>query len=142
MVPVITQAAMTFHIGTGLGWDEIHPRAICRLSQPTLEWLARVLYHCEAIGKWPELVDIVVIALLHKSDGGLRSIGLMPFLVRIWTRARKEVTMQWESSTSIRSYMQAKAWVRMLPPGSKQQGRSSLPLPSTRPVMFKHCLIW
>ena len=42
------------------------------------------------------MFDIVVIALLPKSDGGFRPIGLMPFLVRIWTRARKEVTMQWE----------------------------------------------
>ena len=41
-------------------------------------------------------VDIVIIALLPKSHGGLRPIGLMPFLVRIWCRARKEVTTQWE----------------------------------------------
>ena len=45
MVNANTQAAMTFPVGTGLGWDGIHPRAICRLSQPTLEWLAKVLYH-------------------------------------------------------------------------------------------------
>ena len=53
MVPAIIQAAMTFPIGTGLGWDGIHPRAICRLSQPTLVWLARVLYHCESLGNGP-----------------------------------------------------------------------------------------
>ena len=39
---------------------------------------------------------MVIIALLPKSDGGLRPIGLMPFLVRIWTRARKAISMQWE----------------------------------------------
>lgn len=38
----------------------------------------------------------MVIALLPKSDGGLRPIGLMPFLPRIWCRARKEVTTEWD----------------------------------------------
>ena len=70
MVEAICQAAMTFPVGIGLGWDGIHPRAICRLSQYTLEWLARVLYYCETTGKWPALIDVVIIALLPKSDGG------------------------------------------------------------------------
>jgi len=87
---------MTFPVGAGLGWDGIHPRAICRLSKSTLEWLVEVLHHCEATGEWPEAIDVVVIALLPKSDGGLRPIGLMPFLVRLWTRARKAVSMKWE----------------------------------------------
>ena len=82
MIPALTQAAMTFPTGTGLGWDGIHPRAICRLSESTLEWLAKVLYRCEVIGEWPEAVDVVIIALLPKSDGGLRPIGLMPFRKR------------------------------------------------------------
>ena len=43
-------------------------------------------------------MNIVISALLHKSDGGLRPIGLMPFLVRIWCRARTEVTTQWETT--------------------------------------------
>ena len=96
MVEAICQAAMTFLVGIGLGWDGIYPRAICRLSQSTLGWLAKVLYHCETTGEWPRLIDVVVIALLPKSDGGLRPIGLMPFLVRSWTMARKAVAMQWE----------------------------------------------
>ena len=54
MVEAICQAAMTFPVGTGLGWDGIHPRAICRLNKPTLEWLADVLYYCETTGIWPE----------------------------------------------------------------------------------------
>ena len=82
-VEAICQAALTFPVGTGLGWDGIHPRAICRLSNPTLEWLAEVLHHCETTGEWPEAIDVVIIALLPKSDGGLRPIGLMPLLVRL-----------------------------------------------------------
>ena len=45
MVEAICQAAMTFPVGAGLGWDGIHPRAICRLSKSTLEWLVDVLYY-------------------------------------------------------------------------------------------------
>ena len=96
MVGAVCQAAMTFPSGTGLGWDGIPPRAICRLSKSTLEWLADVLYYCETTGEWSEAIDVVIIALLPKSDGGLRPIGLMPFLVRIWTSARKAISMKWE----------------------------------------------
>ena len=38
MVHASVAAAMTFLVGTGLGWDGIHPRAICRLSYDTLLW--------------------------------------------------------------------------------------------------------
>ena len=44
MVRALTQAAMTFPVGVGLGWDGIHPRAICRLSEAMLEWLANDIY--------------------------------------------------------------------------------------------------
>ena len=69
MIEAICQAAMMFPVGTGLGWDGIHPRAICRLSQATLEWLAEVLHYCETMGEWPKAIDVVIIALLPKSDG-------------------------------------------------------------------------
>ena len=95
MVHALTNAAMAVPTGTGLGSDGIYPRAICRLSEDTLEWLAAVIYHCEVTGVWPGAVDIVIIALIPKSDGGLRPIGLMPFIVRIWSRARKVVATEW-----------------------------------------------
>ena len=59
-------AAMTFPVGTGLGWDGIHPRAICRLSYDTLLWIAEVIHLCEVTGIWPIEVDIVVIAPVPK----------------------------------------------------------------------------
>ena len=70
LVAALITAAMTFPIGTGLGWDGIHPRAICRLSDATLELLAKVIYQCETTGEWPAAVDIVIVAPLPKSDGG------------------------------------------------------------------------
>lgn len=85
---------MTFLIGTGLGQAGVHPRAISRLSESTLEWLAEVAYLCEMAGKWPKEVDAVIIALLPETDGGLRPIGLMPFLPRRWCRARNGVAAE------------------------------------------------
>ena len=71
MVHALVQVAMTFPVGTGLGWDGIHPRAICLVSEATLECLVAVIYiyHCEVAREWSTAVDIVVIALLPKSDG-------------------------------------------------------------------------
>ena len=66
MVHVLMQVAMTFLADTGLGWDGTQTRATRRLSEPTLEWLVVVIFHCEVTGMWPEAVDIVVIALLPK----------------------------------------------------------------------------
>ena len=137
MVEAIAQAAMTFPVGTGLGWDGIHPRAICRLSQDTLEWLAKVLYHCEPAGRWPELIDVVVIALLPKSDGVLHPIGLIPFLVRIWARAIKEVAMQWEKANRHPFPYAGKGMGLTLLHGSKLLERGLQQLPSSRSAMPK-----
>ena len=96
MAHALTQVALTFPAGTGLGWDGIHPRAILRLSDETLEWLADVLRHCETTVTWPDEVSIVIIALLPKTDGGLRPIGLVPLMPRLWRRARKHVVDEWD----------------------------------------------
>ena len=96
MAHAIKQAALTFRVGTGLGWDGIHPRAILRISDDSLEWLVEVIRHCEMNGEWPLEVAIVIIALLPKPDGGLRPIGLPPFLPRLCCRPRKNVTEEWE----------------------------------------------
>lgn len=88
MVHALLQAANKFPARSELGWDAVHPRAISRLSERTLFWLVEVLRHCEIMGKWPNEVAVVITALLPKSDGGLRPIGLVPFLPRLWCRAR------------------------------------------------------
>ena len=46
-------AAMTFPIGTGLGCDNIAPRALCRLSDELLNDLGRLLPRCETEGICP-----------------------------------------------------------------------------------------
>ena len=74
MVAAICQAAMTFPVGAGLGWDGIHPRAICRLSQYTLEWLVKVLYHCETAGGRPAIYWVDAVPSSHL-DQGKKGIG-------------------------------------------------------------------
>ena len=39
---------------------------------------------------------LVIIVLLPKPDGGFRPIGLLPFLPRLWMRARRHIIVEWE----------------------------------------------
>ena len=42
-------------------------------------------------------MHLVLIVLLAKSDGGRRPIGLFPTLVRLWMRARVQISRSWEA---------------------------------------------
>jgi hypothetical protein len=97
-------ALATFPCGTGLGWDDVHPRALLRLPDEMLEAIMEVLMRCEIEGKWPLAVRLVVIVLLPKPDGGFRPIGLLPLLPRIWMRARRDTAQAWERANA-RSYL-------------------------------------
>ena len=82
-IEAILQAANTFPAETGLGWDGLHPRVLNRVSTATLKWLAAILHWAEKHGRWQEAVEMVVIVLLPKPDGGFRPIGLLPWMVRV-----------------------------------------------------------
>ena len=87
-------ALFSFANDTGIGWDGVHPRALLRLPDSELrQWMA-LLLKCEREGRWPHLVGIVVVVLLPKPDGGFRPIGLLPFLPRVWMRARRDEAKQ------------------------------------------------
>lgn len=58
--------------------------------------LIGVMARREREGEWPDAVRLVVVVLLPKFDGGFRPIGLLPFLPRIWMRARSAITQKWE----------------------------------------------
>ena len=90
------EACLSFAAETGLSWDALHPRALCRLSDLTLSLIITVLARAERTGNWPEAVHVIVIVLLPKSDGGFRPIGLIPWMPRIWMRARRDVATHWE----------------------------------------------
>ena len=48
----LRDALIAFPAGTGLGWDDLHPRALLRLPNDTLEALLRLLLACESQGRW------------------------------------------------------------------------------------------
>ena len=98
MPNAISLAANSFPMGTGLGADNISPRAISRLSAAAILALATIFMAFETNGSWCEALNLVLIVLLPKSDGGLRPIGLFPTVIRIWFRSRIGLARAWEHS--------------------------------------------
>lgn len=92
------RALVLFPCGTGLDWDGLRSRALTRLPTGILQAKLQLFAPCEAAGRWPEVVQLVIIVLLAKADGGYRPIGLLPTLPRIWMRARRAVARGWEAS--------------------------------------------
>ena len=97
----IRAASSSFPAGTGLGHDNISPRALARLSDSALIDLSALFAAFESLGGWCEVLNLVLIVLLPKSDGGFRPIGLFPTVIRIWMRSRIAVARAWESSNSM-----------------------------------------
>ena len=99
MLPsLLRQAAKTFPVGTGLGADNISPRALCRLSDNSIKCLCKLLVTMELLGSWASAMNLVLIVLLPKPDGGRRPIGLFPTIIRVWMRARAQCAHGWESA--------------------------------------------
>ena len=97
-VHAFVAACETFAPNTGLGWDRIHPRALLRLSRGAIVSLLRILILCEVLGEWPLAMGVVIIAMLPRTDGGLRPIGLCPGIVRIWMALRMPVARAWQAA--------------------------------------------
>ena len=99
-------ALRTFPVGLGLGWDGLHPRALLRVGDATLQAILRVLFLCESTGKWPTASAEVLVSLLPKSADGVRCIGLFAWLPKVWSKLHKKVAIQWEHDTQ-RPYLYA-----------------------------------
>jgi len=93
----LRRSAASFPVGTGVGAENIAPRAILRLSDELVKALCAILMATELLGQWPAVISMVLVVLLPKTDGGRRPIGLFPALVRVWARARSMVAKQWEA---------------------------------------------
>lgn len=93
----IRKAALSFPIHTGLGADNVAPRAIARLSDEALIALTLLFQAFEKCGQWCGALNLVLIVLLPKPDGGRRPIGFFPTLIRIWMRTRLLFTRAWEA---------------------------------------------
>ena len=92
---------MSFPRNTGVGADNIAPRAVSRLSEASRSCLASIIMGFERLGDWCRTLHMVVISLLPKCTGGLRPIGLLPLEVRIWARARNDVVRGWEAAHAL-----------------------------------------
>ena len=93
----IREAAMTFPDGTVCGSDNVSTPAFARLPDGLLVAFGALLNECKRAGRWPQLLDLVLIVLLAKPEGGRQPIGLFPAPVRIWMRARGMVARAWEN---------------------------------------------
>ncbi len=90
-------ASRTFPYDTGLGADNVAPRAIERLSDDMLQRLAQLLSDFECAGCWARTLRLVLTVLLPKTDGGRRPIGLFPTIVRVWMRACANYASAWRA---------------------------------------------
>ena len=86
-----------------------HPRVVLRLGDSISLELVQLLATCEVTSQWPKCIRLIVVALLPKPDGGFRPIGLAPWLPRVWTRARRSITLQWERLHSRHYFYAAEA---------------------------------
>ena len=68
---------------TGRGCEAAHHRWFGCLSRPLLNLFASLMMALEALGLWPEQIQMTLIALIPKQDGGRRPIGLLPGFVRV-----------------------------------------------------------
>ena len=93
----ILEAASTFADGVGLGWDRFHPKALRRVPIALVEELGSILMAAERRGGWGGMAGVVITALIPKSGGGLRPIGLLPTVVRLWARIRAGEVQLWEA---------------------------------------------
>ena len=76
------------------------------LSDEALHILAILFEAMELSACLPRQIEKVLIALLPKSSGGFRPIGLFPAVYRLWGRSRRRLAKEWELA-HYRSYFVA-----------------------------------
>ena len=83
--------------GAGLGWDQFHPRWILTLPLGyQLRFLA-ILQGFEDNPGW--FLDMVThIVFIPKPEGGVRPIGLLCLVAKIWSKLRQPMCRDWEKA--------------------------------------------
>ena len=99
----LARCAKYYSERTGRGCENVHPRWFGWLSPRLLDCFAALMMIMEASGFWPQQVMTILIALIPKSDGGRRPIGLLPAFVRLWEAVRNPHVVRWRSENT-RSY--------------------------------------
>ena len=95
----VGQAALAFKESTGIGSDDIHPRAVARLTEEGKETVAVFLTSAERSRVWPKQAATLLVWLALKEGGGYRPLVLLPSLIRLWEQARHGVLVDWQRNT-------------------------------------------
>ena len=93
----LRRAARSFKDSTAIGVDGIPPKVVATLSDELLHVVAELVNRVEEVGAWPQSYATAVLHLIPKPSGGRRPIGLLPTLVRLWERARRDAVRIWRS---------------------------------------------
>ncbi len=94
----LREASKSFKKGTAIAYDGVHVRHYSMLCDGALEVLGAILETCELLGTLPKQCRLVVTPLLEKPKGGFRPVSIYVSLYRLWTKARKHVTAEWEAA--------------------------------------------
>ena len=68
---------------TVLGVDRMRPRHFELLSDQAVEAYADLINKSWRSGRWPRQMSLVILAMIPKSDGNFRPVGLLPMPYRL-----------------------------------------------------------
>ncbi|CAK0810080.1 unnamed protein product [Prorocentrum cordatum] len=94
-VDKMKRAVLSFPAGTAMGPAKIGMRALSFLSVEGMYVCAQLFMRMEKLGTWPEGRLGHAVRRLPKPSGGCRRIALMHSMVRMWSRARADISMGW-----------------------------------------------
>ena len=99
----VRKAIRSFPMFTAVGNDEWEPWSWRHLSDGAIEALIDVGLAMENMMAHPRQCKLNILKLLPKPAGGYRTIGILPTLLRIWCRTRREFIRCWQI-TNARDY--------------------------------------
>ena len=91
-------ASMQFKAHTAITYDGLSPRHVGLLGDCGLQLLAQLLEQSELRGSLPRGLCAIAYFLLGKPSGGVRAIGLMTAVYRVWAKARAPLAAAWEAN--------------------------------------------
>ena len=80
----VRKTARSFKQHAGIGADGWHPHSLALLSDIGVETVLHMFTLIERSGIWPSRLSHVWYSLIPKLHGGLRPIGLLPTMARVW----------------------------------------------------------
>ena len=99
----VRKAIQAFPMFTAVGRDEWEPWTWRHLSDGAIDALTDIGMAMENMMVHPRQCKLNILSLLPKPTGGYRTIGILPTLLRIWCRTRREFILCWQLSNA-RSY--------------------------------------